>query len=152
MEMSARPMKQMNGTVLRRRSPVADTRSKAAAAGAPAHAVGDLEQNTVITGGTRVHGRGAVRATGLASDVFTVSGVERCGTEHGQLEVVFYKEILDHFGFPHRCELMRLSIPPTGRDLAISSAIQRFEREKRVNNWRTAADGYEVVSVLASIR
>lgn len=150
--MSARPMKQMNGAVQRRRSPVADTRCKAMAGAAPTHAIGDLEQNAVITGGTRVQGRGVVRATGLAADVFSVSGVERRGTEYGQLEVVFYKEILDHFGFPHRCEVMRLSIPPTGRDLAISDAIHRFEREKRVNNWRTAADGYEVVSVSVSIR
>jgi hypothetical protein len=150
--MSARPMKQMNGAGVRRRSPVSDTRCKAMAGAAPAYAIGDLEQNAVITGGTRVQGRGVVRATGLAADVFSVSGVERRGTEHGQLEVVFYKEILDHFGFPHRCEVMRLSIPPTGRDLAISDAIHRFEREKRVNNWRTAADGYEVVSVSVSIR
>jgi len=62
------------------------------------------------------------------------------------LEVVFYKEILDHFGFSHRCELMRVSMASTGRDLAIQDALQRFERAERVSNWRVAADGYEVVS------
>jgi hypothetical protein len=149
--MSARPMKQMNGAGVRRRSPVSDTRCKAMAGAAPAYAIGDLEQNAVITGGTRVQVCGVARATELVPDVFSVCGVERRDTEHSRLEVVFYKEILDHFGFPHRCELMRLSIPSTGRDLAISNAIHRFERGKRVNNWRTAADGYEVVSVPASI-
>lgn len=33
---------------------------------------------------------------------------ESDGTESNALDVVFYKEILDHCGFPHQCELMRV--------------------------------------------
>ncbi|TDN70494.1 hypothetical protein [Paraburkholderia sp. BL10I2N1] len=75
--------------------------------------------------------------------------LRRCGqvpdTLYCAMEVVFYKEILDHFGFPHQCELMRVSIPSTKQDAEIREAIRLFEQAKRVSNWKIAADRYEVV-------
>jgi len=60
------------------------------------------------------------------------------------VEVVFYKEILDHRGFPHHCELMRVPNEAAGVDEAIAGAIREFEKAQRVSNWTIAADGYEV--------
>jgi hypothetical protein len=61
-----------------------------------------------------------------------------------RVEVVFYKEILDDHGFPHRCELMRVPIESIVLDEAIADAILAFERAQRVSNWSFVADGYEV--------
>lgn len=61
------------------------------------------------------------------------------------IEVVFYKEILDHRGFPHRCELMRVRCAATKDEEAVSGAIHRFEKLQRVTMWKIAADGYEIV-------
>jgi hypothetical protein len=61
-----------------------------------------------------------------------------------RVEVVFYKEILDHRGFPHQCELTRVPNEAAGVEAAIEGAILEFEKAQRVNNWAIAADGYEV--------
>ncbi|RZF28970.1 hypothetical protein EVC45_14200 [Paraburkholderia sp. UYCP14C] len=63
-------------------------------------------------------------------------------------EVVFYKEILDHRGFPHHCEVMRVRYGGEVEEAAISGAIHRFEALQRVTTWKVAADGYEVVRKL----
>ncbi|AXF05479.1 hypothetical protein CUJ88_43985 (plasmid) [Paraburkholderia hospita] len=70
---------------------------------------------------------------------------ESDGTESDVLDVVFYKEILDHRGFPHQCELMRVSLTPAVQEEAITDAIHTFERLQRVSHWKCAADGYAVV-------
>ena len=64
------------------------------------------------------------------------------------VEVVFYKEILDHRGFPHHSEVMRVRYGGEVEEAAISGAIHRFEALQRVTTWKVAADGYEVVSTL----
>ncbi|WP_233853638.1 hypothetical protein [Paraburkholderia sp. HD33-4] len=64
------------------------------------------------------------------------------------VEVVFYKEILDHRGFPHHCEVMRVCYGGEEKEAAVSGAIHRFEALQRVTTWKVAADGYEVVSKL----
>jgi hypothetical protein len=64
---------------------------------------------------------------------------------HTCVEVVFYKEILDHRGFPHRCELLRISTRVGSHDDTISGAIDEFEHAYGVSNWRVAADGYEII-------
>lgn len=61
-----------------------------------------------------------------------------------RVEVVFYKEILDHRGLPHRCELMRVPRESAERDEAIAAAIYEFEQAQCVSHWTIAADGYEV--------
>jgi hypothetical protein len=61
-----------------------------------------------------------------------------------RVEVVFYKEILDDHGFPHRCELMRVPRESIVYDEAIADAIVEFERAHRVSDWTVVADGYEV--------
>jgi hypothetical protein len=61
-----------------------------------------------------------------------------------RVEVVFYKEILDDHGFPHRCELMRVPGASIVLDEAIADAILEFERAQRVSDWTFVADGYEV--------
>ncbi|WP_343676666.1 hypothetical protein [Paraburkholderia heleia] len=61
-----------------------------------------------------------------------------------RVEVVFYKEILDHRGFTHRCELMRIPKAAADVDQAIAGAILEFEKEQRVSDWTIAADRYEV--------
>jgi len=70
------------------------------------------------------------------------------GNEAGKVlarvEVVFYKEILDHRGFPHRCELARVPHEAADRDEAIAGAIVEFEAAQHVGTWTIAADGYEV--------
>ncbi|BCZ85003.1 hypothetical protein PTKU64_86780 [Paraburkholderia terrae] len=70
---------------------------------------------------------------------------ESDGTGSNALEVVFYKEILDHCGFPHQCELMRVSITPDEQEQVIIDAIHKFETLQRVSHWKCAADGYAVV-------
>ncbi|MEM5296225.1 hypothetical protein VSR82_18055 [Burkholderia sp. JPY481] len=67
-------------------------------------------------------------------------------TDVPRVEVVFYKEILDHRGFPHHCEVMRVCYDGAAQEAAISGAIHRFERLQRVTTWKVAADGYEVVT------
>lgn len=72
---------------------------------------------------------------------------QRAGTppvELARVEVVFYKEILDHRGFPHHCELARVLNESVELDDAIAGAILAFERAQRVCHWRIAADGYDV--------
>jgi hypothetical protein len=61
-----------------------------------------------------------------------------------RVEVVFYKEILDHRGLPHRCELMRVSSESVELEGAIAGAILEFEQAQYVSHWTIAADGYEV--------
>jgi hypothetical protein len=61
-----------------------------------------------------------------------------------RVEVVFYKEILDHRGFPHHCELMRVSGESVELDDAIAGAILEFEQAQCVSHWTIAADGYAV--------
>ncbi|MBP0593452.1 hypothetical protein J8I87_27910 [Paraburkholderia sp. LEh10] len=70
---------------------------------------------------------------------------ENDATDSNALAVVFYKEILDHCGFPHQCELMRVSISPAVQEEAVIDAIHKFERLQRVSHWKCAADGYAVV-------
>ena len=67
------------------------------------------------------------------------------------VEVVFYKEILDHRGFPHRCELMRVPNEAADIDQATAGAILKFERAQRVSDWTIAADCYEVQTQRASL-
>lgn len=116
------------------------------ASAAPGRVADRLVQGATVMVGTRLQGRVGVQESGLARDVVAVPGAERRRAERSLLEVIFFKEILDHCGFPHRCELMRVSIPQTGQDLEIRDAVRQFERAKRVGNWRIAADGYEIVS------
>ncbi|MFC4704952.1 MULTISPECIES: hypothetical protein [Paraburkholderia] len=80
-------------------------------------------------------------------------GRRRCAKQRGSctaasglssVAVVFYKEILDHRGFPHRCVLMRVPGESVERDDAIAGAIFEFERIQCVSHWNIAADGYEV--------
>ena len=67
------------------------------------------------------------------------------------VEVVFYKEILDHRGFAHRCELMRVPHEAADVDEAIAGAILEFEKAQRVNDWTFVADGYEVQTQHAAV-
>ncbi|MFP4894908.1 hypothetical protein [Paraburkholderia sp. EG304] len=71
--------------------------------------------------------------------------------DQSRVEVVlFYKELLDHRGFPHRCELMRVCADGAVQAaVAICGAIHRFEKLERVSTWKIAADGYEVISTPA---
>ena len=64
-------------------------------------------------------------------------------------EVVFYKEVLDHFGRPHRCELMRVPVAAGARDDAIRAAIREFEESQQLSRWDALADDYEVTSAFA---
>jgi hypothetical protein len=68
-----------------------------------------------------------------------------------RVEAAFYKEILDHHGFPHHCELMRVSGESTELDEAIASAILEFEETQCVSHWSIAADGYEVETRPATV-
>ncbi len=67
-----------------------------------------------------------------------------------RVDVVFYKEILDHLGFPHRCELARVRHEAVELDDAIAGAVLEFEHAQRVWDWTIAADGYEVQSLPAA--
>ncbi|WP_051391091.1 CBS domain-containing protein [Paraburkholderia mimosarum] len=64
-------------------------------------------------------------------------------------EVVFYKEVLDHFGHPHRCELMRVPVAAGARDEAVRVAIREFEEARQLSRWDALADDYEVISAFA---
>jgi CBS domain-containing protein len=64
-------------------------------------------------------------------------------------EVVFYKEVLDHFGRPHRCELMRVPVARGTRDEAVRAATREFEEVQHLSRWDVLADGYEVISACA---
>jgi len=64
-------------------------------------------------------------------------------------EVVFYKEVLDHFGRAHRCELMRIHVAAGARDEAIRVAIREFEDAQQLSRRDALADDYEVISALA---
>ncbi|WP_321937811.1 hypothetical protein [Paraburkholderia sp. J8-2] len=67
------------------------------------------------------------------------------------VDVVFYKEILDHRGFAHRCALMRVPNAAADVDEAIAGAILEFEKARRVNDWTIVADGYEVQTQHATV-
>lgn len=60
-------------------------------------------------------------------------------------EIVFYKEVLDHFGRTHRSELMRVPVAQGTCDEAIRAAMREFEVVRQVNRWDVLADGYEVI-------
>lgn len=85
----------------------------------------------------RAAGKGRRRRAKQRASCTPASGLTK-------VEVVFYKEILDHRGFPHRCELMRVSGESVDRDKAVAGAIFRFEQTQCVSCWNIAADGYEV--------
>jgi CBS domain-containing protein len=74
-----------------------------------------------------------------------------CGTssERRPFEIVFYKEILDHAGHAHRSELMRVAVAQGSREAAIDDAVWEFQAYTHVTDWRTAADGFEVIATNA---
>lgn len=61
-------------------------------------------------------------------------------------EVVFYKEVVDHFGRTHRSELMRVRVARGPRDEAIRTAMSEFEQMRQIDRWDALADGYDVIS------
>ena len=83
-----------------------------------------------------------------------LSAPDLAGYVPGQpaFEVVFYKEVLDHFGFPHHIELMRVLATPGTREKAVCRAIPLFEQEKQFRRWTVAADGYDVIEVNTCVR
>lgn len=70
-------------------------------------------------------------------------------SERRPFEIVFYKEILDHAGRPHRSELMRVTVAQESREAAIEDAVWEFQAYTHVGDWRVAADGYEVIATHA---
>ncbi|WP_143189400.1 hypothetical protein [Paraburkholderia lycopersici] len=86
-------------------------------------------------------GRGAAKGSRCRKQPLAASPP---ASGRARVEVVFYKEILDHRGLPHRCELMRVSGESVERAEAIACAIFEFEQAQCVSHWTIAADGYEV--------
>jgi hypothetical protein len=78
-------------------------------------------------------------------------GASSPAAESSRVEVVFYKEILDHRGFPHHCELMRVSGEAVEPDEAIAGAILEFEQAQYVSHWSIAADGYEIETTATGV-
>ena len=76
-----------------------------------------------------------------------MSDVEGGASERRPFEVVFYKEMLDHAGLPHHSELMRVSFAQGTKQEAVEAAINQFEETRRVANWTTVADGYDVLCI-----
>ncbi len=66
-------------------------------------------------------------------------------------EVVFYKDVLDHFGRTHRSEVMRVQVARGTRDEAIRTAMREFEQVRQVGRWDALADGYEVVCAFGEL-
>ncbi|ACC75116.1 CBS domain-containing protein [Paraburkholderia phymatum] len=95
------------------------------------------------------HVRRLVVLSGETRVVGVISASDICGSlSHSRpLEVVFYKELLDDSGHPHRSELMRVPIASGSREEAAVTAIREFEQIRHVRHWRMVADGYELVSV-----
>ncbi|SAL85309.1 CBS domain-containing protein [Caballeronia terrestris] len=79
--------------------------------------------------------------------VISITDLEGGGSERRPFEVIFYKEILDHAGLPHHSELLCVSVAQGTKHEAVASAIVQFEETKRVANWTTIADGYDVLSI-----
>jgi hypothetical protein len=75
----------------------------------------DLVSKIVVAGGgTRFQKRAVAQDDRSMTKIGSRSDVDAGTAQSKSVEVVFYKEILDHFGFPHQCELMRVStIQPT---------------------------------------
>lgn len=90
-------------------------------------------------------GHGCAVGIVSANDI-GVDDIGGCGLKRLPFEIVFYKEVLDHFGLTHRSELMRVSVARGTRDEAIRTATREFEQTRRLTRWDALADGYEVVS------
>ncbi len=81
--------------------------------------------------------------------VVSITDLRGGGSERRPFEIVFYKEILDHAGFTHRSELMRVTVAQGSREAAIEDAMCEFQAYTHVADWRVAADGYEVIDTHA---
>ena len=79
-----------------------------------------------------------------ANDV-GASDVAGCESKPLPFEVVFYKDVLDHFGHTHRSELMRVPVARGTREEAIRTAMREFEQTRQVDRWDALADGYDVI-------
>jgi predicted transcriptional regulator len=79
--------------------------------------------------------------------VISMTDLEGGSSERRPFEVIFYKEILDHAGLPHHSQVMRVSVAQGTKQEAVGAAISQFEETKRVTNWNTVADGYDVLSI-----
>lgn len=79
--------------------------------------------------------------------VISMTDLEGGGSERRPFEVIFYKEVLDHVGLPHHSELLRVSVAQGTKQEAVGTAIRQLEETKRVANWATVADGYDVLSI-----
>lgn len=113
---------------------------------APCRVTGGRGRTRAASGEVLANRQSGLQDSSREAEAVEFSEMKIGGAEDSSLEVAFYKEILDHFGFPHRCEVMRVSIAFSGEEQSIIDAIHEFERLQRVSNWRHAADRYEVVS------
>lgn len=73
------------------------------------------------------------------------SDVAGCEPKPPPFEVVFYKDVVDHFGRTHHSELMRVPVALDTREEAISTAMRAFEQMRQVDRWDALADGYDVI-------
>ena len=80
---------------------------------------------------------GVISLTDLSGGA--LSGVSR-------FEVVFYKELSDSTGHPHRVEQKRVAIGPGHtKEEAIAAAVRQVEEETR-GSWKSFADGFDVTA------
>lgn len=93
-----------------------------------------------------LHVVGVVSASDIGASGIGANELGRCVSKRLPFEVVFYKEVLDHFGRTHRSELMRVPVARGTRDEAIRTAIGEFEQTRQIRRWDALADGYEVIS------
>jgi CBS-domain-containing membrane protein len=106
-----------------------------------------VEQAGTLMRDAHVQRLAVVNADRHLVGVISLTDLEGGGSERRPFEVIFYKEILGHSGLPHHSELMRISVAQGTKQEAVEAAIIQFEETKRVTNWTTAADGYDVVSI-----
>ncbi len=106
-----------------------------------------IEKAATLMRDAHVQRLAVVNADGQLVGIISLTDIEGGASERRPFEVVFYKEVLDHAGLPHHSEMMRVSVAQGSKQEAVEAAISQFEESRRVANWTTVADGYDVLSI-----
>ncbi|WP_250441851.1 CBS domain-containing protein [Caballeronia sp. AZ1_KS37] len=101
-----------------------------------------LDRRSAVTGVISAGDISALRV--VHGGIELITHVDGFRSRPRPFEVVFYKEVLDHAGYPHRSQLMRMSVARSTGDEAVRAAIHQFEEIRHVSRWDALADGYDV--------
>jgi len=106
-----------------------------------------VEQIVAIMTKNHIHRLPVLNEEQKVVGIVSLSDLGASASHRAPYEIVFYKDMSDSYGRPHRVEQRRIVIGRGhSREDGIAAAIRCIEQEEN-GVWQTFADGYDVVEV-----